>query len=134
MPEYDPSLKPNWSFVTPITCPDGTHFRNRNFTQESPWTEPFTAAGLIFEDCNLTNCLLPSDAIIIVAGLTKTTPVLGDGRRAPRQHQYRVTTEIAETELGVWENHEIQRCYRVTGTPTTPVETILFTTDLGPTP
>jgi hypothetical protein len=134
MPEFDPSAKRNWSFQTPITgVADGHVFRSYNFTQASPWTEPFTANGLVFEDCNLTNVLLPDDAIVRVGGNIKTLPELPDGRRVPRQHQYRVFTEEIEVEPGIWENHEIQRRYKVTGTPAAPVETLIAEEDLGPT-
>lgn len=131
MPDFDP--KHNYSFVTPITCANGTHFLAVNFTQESPWTEPFSATGLTFEDCNLCNCLLPADATVIVGGKAKTLPTLTDGRLVGSQNQYRVETEEVEQEPGVYVDHEIQKRYKVTGTPAAPVETLLDTVDLGPT-
>lgn len=134
MPIFDPNAKKNWSFQTPITgVVDGYRFVGYNFTQASPWTEPFAASSLIFEDCNLLNCLLPADATVIVAGKAKTPPMLGDGRIKGTQHQYRIDTESIEVEPGIWENHEIQKVYKVMGTPVSPVETLLFQTDLGPT-
>lgn len=135
MPVFDPTTKKNWSFKTPITgVADGFRFVGYNFTQASPWTEPFSASALVFEACNLLNCLLPSDATVIVAGNAKTLPTLADSRIVPTQHQYRVDTESVEIEPGIWEDHEIQKVYRVTGSPTSPVETLLDRTDLGPTP
>ncbi len=134
MTAYD-SERTQWSWQTPITgVPNGTTFTRCNFTQESPWTEPFTATGLIFEDCNLTNVLLPSDATVIEAGNAKVPPELPDGRKIMVQHQYRITTESTEVDPGEWEDHEIQKRYRVTGTPTVPVETYQDEEDLGPTP
>ena len=96
---------------------DGTHYKRCNLTMQDPWTFLDWGSSLIFEDCNLTNCIVPADATVIVAGNVKSLPTLADGRQYHRQHEYEVTSEQVEVEPGVYEMHDIQRSYRVEGTP-----------------
>lgn len=44
---------------------NGTIFSDTIFTRKEPHTPIFTGVtGLVFRDCNLTNCDLPEDAIV----------------------------------------------------------------------
>ena len=49
-----------------IEIEDNTVFEDCNFTQVMPFTETLKEKrNLIFRDCNLVNCKLPSDATVI---------------------------------------------------------------------
>lgn len=56
----------NYAFTSRNPLPEsksGEVFENLNFTQMLPNTEIFTGVtGLVFKNCNLTNCKLPDDA------------------------------------------------------------------------
>ena len=96
---------------------DGTHYKNCNLTMQDPWTYLDWGLNLTFEDCNLTNCILPASATVIVAGNVKNLPTLPDGRKYHRQHEFEVTQEQVEVEPGIFETCDVERSYRVTGTP-----------------
>ena len=129
---YDPK-KRNYVGVTPIDVPNNTVIAGKNFTQDSPWTEPFSATGLVFEDCNLVNCLLPADAEVRMSGTLKTLPTLADGRKHKAQRTWKVVVESTEEEPGIFADHDIQKTHRVIGIPTAWTDNeVIKTEDLGP--
>lgn len=60
---------PNFAFTRGLELPtvqNGHTFELCNFTQRQPHTKIFEGiTGLTFKKCNLTNCDLPPDAIVI---------------------------------------------------------------------
>lgn len=55
----------NYSFKN-IVATDGQEFENSNFTQVLPHSTPFgSAINLVFRNCNLLNCDIPSGSTVV---------------------------------------------------------------------
>lgn len=55
----------NYSFKNPPDVPDGTTIAGFNLTQAVPHTKIYKSKiGLIFRNCNLINCDIPSGSVI----------------------------------------------------------------------